>query len=78
MLRHIAAALLASAAVSWTLPTTSAPARTHVAPSAAPSSAAPSSDCNDNGIEDAVDIAIGYSSDLDGNGVPDECEACGG
>ncbi len=32
-------------------------------------------DCNDNGVEDAVDIAVGYSSDLDGNGVPDECES---
>lgn len=31
-------------------------------------------DCNANGVEDAVDIASGYSADLDGNGVPDECE----
>jgi len=31
-------------------------------------------DCNGNGVEDAVDIAGGYSSDEDGNGVPDECE----
>jgi hypothetical protein len=38
------------------------------------SSALPSVDCNANGVEDAVDIAVGYSSDLDGNGVPDECE----
>lgn len=31
-------------------------------------------DCNGNGVEDAVDIAGGYSSDEDGNGIPDECE----
>ncbi|MBM3990289.1 MAG: hypothetical protein FJ298_04695 [Planctomycetes bacterium] len=30
-------------------------------------------DCNGNGIEDAIDIANGTSSDLDGDGVPDEC-----
>jgi len=39
--------------------------------------AAPASDCNDNGVEDAVDIAVGYSSDVDGNGVPDECDVDG-
>ncbi|MCA9310876.1 MAG: hypothetical protein KDA21_06700, partial [Phycisphaerales bacterium] len=31
-------------------------------------------DCNNNGVEDAVDIATGSSSDVDYNGVPDECE----
>jgi len=31
-------------------------------------------DCNSNGIEDAIDIAEGTSQDVDGNGVPDECE----
>ena len=31
-------------------------------------------DCNGNGIEDAVDIAFGTSSDVNQNGVPDECE----
>jgi hypothetical protein len=30
-------------------------------------------DCNANGIEDALDIANGTSSDLDSDGVPDEC-----
>jgi len=30
-------------------------------------------DCNGNGIEDALDIANGTSSDLDEDGVPDEC-----
>ncbi len=35
-------------------------------------------DCNDNGIPDACDIADGISDDLDGNGVPDECEDCNG
>ena len=32
-------------------------------------------DCNENGIEDVVDIALGSSSDTNGNGVPDECES---
>jgi len=31
-------------------------------------------DCNGNGVEDAVDIASGYSVDQDGNGIPDECD----
>lgn len=31
-------------------------------------------DCNGNGIEDAVDIALGGSADCQPNGVPDECE----
>ncbi|MCP3914504.1 MAG: hypothetical protein GY711_02980 [bacterium] len=34
-------------------------------------------DCNDNGIEDSVDIATGASSDNNMNGVPDECELAG-
>jgi hypothetical protein len=32
-------------------------------------------DCNGNGIEDAVDIATGYSVDMNGNGIPDECDS---
>ena len=32
------------------------------------------SDCNENGIDDAIDIATGTSPDVDGNGIPDECE----
>jgi hypothetical protein len=35
---------------------------------------APCFDCNENGVEDSVDIATGASADTDGNGVPDECE----
>lgn len=31
-------------------------------------------DCNDNGVDDAVDIANGTSPDIDGSGEPDECE----
>ncbi len=31
-------------------------------------------DCNENGIVDADDIAVGRSLDLNANGVPDECE----
>jgi hypothetical protein len=34
----------------------------------------PLADCNSNGVEDAVDIANGASSDLNENGIPDECE----
>ncbi|HIG12510.1 MAG: hypothetical protein ABGY71_04125 [bacterium] len=32
-------------------------------------------DCNKNGIQDAVDIALGSSADANNNGIPDECEA---
>ena len=31
-------------------------------------------DCNNNGIEDSVDIGQGFSNDSNNNGVPDECE----
>jgi len=31
-------------------------------------------DCNGNGVDDSVDIAIGTSGDLDQNGIPDECQ----
>ena len=31
-------------------------------------------DCNGNGIEDAIDIASGASSDGNHDGVPDECQ----
>ncbi|MBX3364268.1 MAG: hypothetical protein KF866_05820 [Phycisphaeraceae bacterium] len=31
-------------------------------------------DCNNNGICDEIDIARGDSFDLNGNGIPDECE----
>jgi hypothetical protein len=33
-------------------------------------------DCNDNDIADGCDIDSGYSDDVNGNGVPDECEDC--
>lgn len=32
-------------------------------------------DCNDNFINDAIDITDGTSADCNGNGLPDECEA---
>lgn len=35
-------------------------------------------DCNGNGVEDAVDIAVGTSADDDMNGIPDECEGSPG
>ncbi|HTF89861.1 MAG TPA: hypothetical protein VK843_15715, partial [Planctomycetota bacterium] len=31
-------------------------------------------DCNHNGVEDSVDIAVGSSMDANNNGIPDECE----
>jgi len=31
-------------------------------------------DCNDNGVADSADILFGDSDDLNGNGIPDECE----
>lgn len=34
----------------------------------------PYEDCNNNGRDDAVDIALGSSSDSNNNGIPDECE----
>ena len=33
-------------------------------------------DCNGNGVDDATDIAIGTSLDLNANGIADECEDC--
>ena len=33
-------------------------------------------DCQPNGVVDACDIAEGTSTDLNGNGLPDECEDC--
>jgi hypothetical protein len=35
-------------------------------------------DCNGNGVDDGQDIAGGTSFDLNGNGIPDECEDCNG
>jgi len=35
----------------------------------------PVEDCNLNGVSDACDIAYGTSEDLDGDGVPDECQS---
>ena len=32
-------------------------------------------DCNNNGVEDSVDIAQGASSDANRNAIPDECES---
>ncbi len=34
-------------------------------------------DCNDNGIDDAIDISSGTSLDCNSNGIPDECELMG-
>ena len=35
-------------------------------------------DCNQNGEDDAADIAGGVSSDINLNSIPDECEDCNG
>ena len=34
----------------------------------------PGPDCNQNGILDSIDIALGTSLDLNGDGIPDECQ----
>lgn len=34
----------------------------------------PLDDCNGNGVDDAEDIATGFSEDCDANGLPDECQ----
>ena len=31
-------------------------------------------DCNANDVSDAIDIATGFSQDMNTNGIPDECE----
>ena len=31
-------------------------------------------DCNNNGVDDAIDISSGTSADANHNGIPDECE----
>jgi hypothetical protein len=36
----------------------------------------PPPDCNQNGVDDAIDIADGTSLDCNATGVPDECETC--
>ena len=33
-------------------------------------------DCNNNFVEDSLDILSGFSSDSNNNGIPDECENC--
>jgi hypothetical protein len=33
-------------------------------------------DCNQNGRSDATDILLGFSQDVNSNGIPDECEDC--
>ncbi len=53
------------------------PVRTTLDPTgyAPPAGSAEGHDCNGNCRADAEDIARGLSTDRDGNGVPDECEA---
>ncbi|HZW10328.1 MAG TPA: sialidase family protein [Phycisphaerales bacterium] len=36
------------------------------------------SDCNRNGVEDAVDLSSGASGDCNANGIPDECDIAAG
>ncbi len=38
----------------------------------------PITDCNGNGIDDALDISSGTSQDCNGNGIPDECDIASG
>jgi hypothetical protein len=39
-----------------------------------PGAPVPPADCNQNGVDDASDIANGTSQDMDWDGIPDECE----
>jgi len=39
-----------------------------------PSDGNASADCNENGVEDELDILLGTSLDRNDNGIPDECE----
>ncbi len=43
----------------------------------APAAAPAPQDCNQNGIDDAIDLALGTSGDCDRDSVPDECQPCG-
>lgn len=36
----------------------------------------PATDCNGNGVNDLIDVAIGGMADNDGDGLPDSCAAC--
>lgn len=33
-------------------------------------------DCNDDGVPDGHQVAIGWTDDENNNGIPDECETC--
>ena len=35
-------------------------------------------DCNQNGVSDGDDISGGFSADVNGDGIPDECQDCDG
>ncbi|MCX6829303.1 MAG: M12 family metallo-peptidase [candidate division Zixibacteria bacterium] len=35
-------------------------------------------DCNGNNIDDAIDISLGESLDINSDGIPDECQDCNG
>jgi WD40 repeat protein len=35
-------------------------------------------DCNGNDIDDAIDISLGESLDINSDGIPDECQDCNG
>jgi hypothetical protein len=37
----------------------------------------PITDCNGNGVHDSIDITSGTSSDINSNGIPDDCEVVG-
>jgi WD40 repeat protein len=70
------AGLVLSALCAWPRPT-DAPAACAPSPALRAGAEPVLFDCNENGIEDSVDIALGASSDQNRNGVPDECEAAG-
>jgi hypothetical protein len=50
------------------------PAPPESVPAVPPLPSSPFYDCNENGVEDAIDIALGTCSDANHNAIPDECE----
>jgi len=35
-------------------------------------------DCNENGLDDLEETSFGFADDINGNGIPDECDDCDG
>lgn len=68
------AATQTSAQIAWSGPSIGFPGLSLATGDGEPS---PFLDCNGNGVEDAVDIGNGTSTDTNKNGIPDDCESLG-